>query len=212
MNPRFLAAASIALASLTLSSASAATPTQIVYTGATIMQLGTDSLVRGYVEDEVSRLAGPAGSEIGLKFTLGSVSKTFKAAANNSVVSTTLKPNTIGEDQSLVVTFNGNATHAASSLTVPVDVWQYVLVDDTHAGGMLLINLERNELRLLAGSYDSGTLTGIQMTAAGPAIVLDVDATDTSGDQLLLKGAFSPDRGTFAVAGLAAEPFALART
>lgn len=212
MNPRFLAAASLALASLTLSTASAATPTQVVYTGATIMQVGTDALVRGYVQDDESRLAGPAGSEIALRFTLGSVNKLGKAAANQSVVSTTLKPATIGEDQNLIVTFAGNATHAASSLSVSVDVWQHVLVDETHSGGTLLINLERNELRLLAGSYDSGTLTGVQMTAVGPAVLLDIDTLDRNGDQLLLKGAFSPDRGTFAVAGLAAEPFALART
>lgn len=213
MTRRLFSAALAALASLALTNASAATPTEVVYTGPTIMQVGVDHEVRGHVQDnEGTRLGGPAGTEPSLRFTLGGQSKVAKAPVNQSLIKTTMKPATIGEDQPLTVAFTASASHDASSLTVPVDVWEYVLADTTHGAGMLLVNPSRSELRLITGGYDSGILTNVQMTAAGSAILLDVNASDSDGEALQLKGAFVPDRGTFAVAGLAAEPFALART
>lgn len=211
MTPRLLAAAAVALASLTLSSASAATETSIVYVQPSVMQAGAANEVRAYVETpDGGRVGGPAGSETALRFTIGSTSVLAKAAPGAATVIGSIAPTQLGENLPMTIAFAGDSRYAASRRTVAVDVWEYVLRDETGAG-MLLVNPSLNEVRVVAGSYDSGSLTNVQMTAAGPAIVLDVDALDGNGDPLQLKGSFAPERGTFAVAGLAAEPFALAR-
>lgn len=211
MNPRTLAAATIALAALTLSQASAATPTTIVYTGPTIFQVKAETELRAYIEDgEGTRLGGPEGSEPKLTFTLGSVTKLGKALPNQSTITVPrFTAPAVGEDLGLQITYAGTDTYAASSLTVPVDVYQYVLVDETGAG-MLMLNLEAGEMRVISGGYDSGLLTNVQMTAVGPVVTLDVNATDDAGTNLTLKGVVAPGRSTFAVVGQADEPIVLA--
>src|SRR5688500_14603089 len=100
MNPRFLAASAVALASLTLSSAHAAIVTEVVYTGPTVLQLNVDADVSAYIQNaDGGRIGGPAGSEPSLRFVLGAINKLVKAPANQSLIKTTIKPSVLGEGQ-----------------------------------------------------------------------------------------------------------------
>lgn len=210
MRTRILAAAAIALGSLTLSSASAATPTEVVFDGPSILQVGVPNQVTAHVQgpDRI-RLGGPAGQAPGLTFQLGAARAQGVAEPYSSEIVAEITPLEIGSGLALEIDFAGMPGYQPAATVTRVDVWEHVLVDDTDEG-MLLLNPTRNELRVIAGSYDSGTLTGVQMTSAGPVLALDADTTDANGQQLMLKGSVLTDRGTFTVVGLADAPFTLA--
>lgn len=206
MKSRFLVAGAIALGSLTVSTAHAAAPTEIVYQGPSVLQVGVATdLTAHLLELPSTRVSAPL-----LTFTLDGVTKSATGNADTGIATASMKAVTLGEDRPLTIGFAGTAAHAASNATVPVDVYESVLLDET-GGGMLLLNPSRSELRVVSGAYDSGLLTGVQLLAAGPGLVIDVDRADANGQRLVLKGVAAPSRGSFAVAGLATEPIVLAR-
>jgi hypothetical protein len=204
MNPRFLAAGVVAIASLTLSTAQAAAPTQIVYQRPSVMELNTPATLTAYVlSDDESRVEAPT-----LTFKLGSKTVTGPGKPGSSVTTATLSPNQLGLAQPLEIRYAGNALYDPATLVTPVDVWEYVF-DDLNSTTMLMINPSRNELRVTGSTYDSGVVTGFQVTPAGPAVVFNVDTTDANGDRLVLAGTFYPARHAFAAAGVAGGPVVL---
>lgn len=203
MKSRLLTAAAVALVSATWTSASAAAPVEIVYTGPTILESGTDHTLSAYLQEPGTRVVEPT-----LTFTLGSVSKTATAPKETDKVTVKLKPSGVGEDLPLRISYAGSSWHAAADTDIPVDVYEHVLPDAT-GGGRLLLNPSRSQARILAGTYDSG-LVSVQLQAAGPALALEFDGTDANGDPLFFRGTAVPSRRSFSIAGMAAEPFLLA--
>jgi hypothetical protein len=208
MKSRLLAAGVAALAALTLTPAHAATPTVIVYTGPTLMQVATDTELTASLEEQDTLGLVPG---VRLRFTLGTASVEGRTAKpEEALVTGKLKPPAVGENLPLMISYAGSDDYEASSATVAVDVYE-VVIQDALASGWLLMNPSRKQFRVLQGNYDSGLLTGVEFVSAGGAYAIDIDRTDANGDRLVLKGAAAPARGVFALAGAAGdEPILLA--
>jgi hypothetical protein len=210
MKPRLLVAGALALATFSLIPASASEPTEIVLLSSPYLQAGIDNTVQAQVREVGGGGIAPAT----LTFTLGPIVKSASTApavppaSPSPTVNVKLKPTTLGP-VSMLVEFAGNATSDASSATFPMQVWEYVIADETGVGDLLL-SPTRGEMRIATGDYDSGILSP-QLTAAGPAIAINFDGPDANGNRLVFAGAFVTTRGSLVSAGLAGTtPIALA--
>lgn len=112
------------------------------------------------------------------------------------VISANIRPTALGFDVPLTITFDGNATYAATVLNTTVNVWERVDEDDNHLGAVYS-NPSTGQFRVHTDLYDSGLVSAPPFTAASTAHVLAFNGVDANGKSLKITGLMRLAMGTF---------------